>query len=180
MHMLQVVSSPGVSLATARLRLRPMRFDDVEPLLDLFGDPQFMEAFQSPPFSRPEMEAWVRRNLEHQERWGYGLFALIHAESGELIGDCGLETIELHGGTETELGYDLRRDMWGHGLATEAALAVVRYAFDELRLPRVISMVRAHNVRSARVAEKVGMTAERRVRRGDIDYVVYGLDSQEP
>ena len=156
-----------------------MRFDDVEPLLKLFGDPQFMNAFRVPPFSRPEMEAWVERNLEHQERWGYGLFTIIHAESGEPIGDCGLETIELNGGTETELGYDLRRDMWGRGLATEAAGAVVRYAFAELRLPRVISMVRPHNVRSARVAEKVGMTAERRVHRGGIDYIVYGLNGRQ-
>ena len=155
-----------------------MRLADTGPLLDLFGDPQFMAAFDAPPFARPEMDAWVRRNLEHQGRRGYGLFTITDGGSGEVIGDCGLEVMELDDGGETELGYDLRRDMWGRGLATEAAAALARYAFAELRLPRLISMVRPHNVRSARVAEKLGMTAERRARRGDVDYIVYTLNRQ--
>jgi RimJ/RimL family protein N-acetyltransferase len=54
-------------------------------------------------------------------------------------------------------------------------MAVARYAFADLGLPRLISMVREHNRRSARVAEKIGMEAERRVRRGDVEYVVYEM-----
>lgn len=152
-----------------------MRLADAGPLLELFGDPLFMDAFQAPAFSPLEMEEWVRRNLEHQDRWGYGLFVISDAESGEVIGDCGLETMEVDGRAETELGYDLRRDMWGRGLATEAAMAVARHAFTDLGLRRLISIVRENNRRSARVAEKIGMKAERRVRRADVDYVVYGM-----
>jgi RimJ/RimL family protein N-acetyltransferase len=153
-----------------------MRADDVEPLLAVFGDAELMRAFDAPPFDQSATEGWVGRNLEHQQRVGYGLFTVVLRTTGEVIGDCGLERMELEGRTEHELGYDLRRDVWGHGLATEAARAVVRHAFEELGLPRLVSLVRTTNRRSARVAEKIGMTPERVLRRGDADYVVFAME----
>ena len=164
-------------LTTPRLTLRPMRADDVDPLLALFGDPRFMEAFDAPVFDRSRMQAWVGSNLEHQDRFGYGLFTIIERDNGDVIGDCGIETMEIDGRAESELGYDVRRDRWGRGLATEAAGAVARYAFADLGLTRLISLVRDGNRRSARVAEKVGMEAEGRMRRGGVEYVVYAMES---
>ncbi len=152
-----------------------MRAADAEPLLAVFGDPAVMAAFDTPPFDRSQMEAWVRDNLVHQEQFGYGLFTVVLRESGDVIGDCGLETKSLNGTVETELGYDFRRDAWGRGLATEAARAVARHAFDDLGLQRLISLVRPHNVRSARVAEKVGMRPERNTRSSGVEYVVYSM-----
>ena len=165
-------------IRTPRLLLRPMRAEDAVPLLGVFGDPVVMAAFGVPPFGTPEMERWVRRNLEHQERYGYGLFTVIVRETGLVIGDCGLERLDGDGETPeviAELGYDLRSDHWGRGLATEAATAVRDYAFDTLGLPRLVSLIRAGNQASRRVAEKIGMRLDAEVERGGVPYWVFAM-----
>ncbi len=158
--------------------LRSMREDDVEALLGVFGDPKVMAAFDSEPFERVQMERWVRRNLEHQERYGYGLFAVVLRETGLVIGDCGYERMELDGESEVELGYDLRSDHWGRGLATEAAAAVRDYAFGVLELPGLVSLIRRGNVASRRVAEKIGMSWRKDVERHGVDYWLYALSGE--
>jgi ribosomal-protein-alanine N-acetyltransferase len=162
-------------LVTPRLRLRPMRADDAAALLAVFGDRRVMDAFDSPPFTRAEMDGWVARNLEHRERFGYGLFTIELAATGAVIGDCGLERTDIDGATETELGYDLHADQWRRGLATEAASAVARYAFDTLGLERMVSLIREGNGRSQRVAEKVGMRLERRLTRAGTPYTLWAI-----
>ena len=147
----------GRMIETARLVLRPMRAEDAGPLLRVFADPAVMAAFDAAPFDRMAMERWVGRNLDHQARHGYGHFTVVHKADGLVIGDCGLECMEVEGLPEVELGYDLRSDYWGLGLATEAASAVRDHAFRQLRLPRLISLIRQGNLASRRVAEKIGM-----------------------
>ena len=151
-----------------------MRRDDAKPLMRLFGDPTFMESFGRGPFDESEMSAWVERNLAHQQRHGYGLFTIVLRGSEQVIGDCGLEVMELEGEREVELGYDLRRDLWGNGYATEAAIAVTEHAFGHLGLQRLVSMVRVGNSRSARVAERVGIVREASVSLG-VRYERYAL-----
>ena len=147
-------------IETDRLQLRPMRIEDVEPLLAVFGDLAVMAAFGVPPFDREAMEQWVQRNLNHQAAHGYGLYAVILKANGLVIGDCGLERLEDEDVPTAELGYDLRRDHWGQGLATQAAAAVRDYAFGQLALPRLVSLIRQGNAASRRVAEKIGMRHE--------------------
>jgi RimJ/RimL family protein N-acetyltransferase len=130
---------------------------DVGDLLPIFSDPKVMASLGGVIFDRAQMEGWVRRNLEHQEAHGYGLFAVILQENNLLIGDCGLEVMEVDGATVAELGYDFRSDYWNRGYATEAATAVRDFAFQTLGVPQIISLIRVGNVASMRVAEKVGM-----------------------
>jgi ribosomal-protein-alanine N-acetyltransferase len=73
--------------------------------------------------------------------------------SGEVIGYCGFRINE----GRTELHYLLARAYWCAGLATEAARAALRYAFEELRLTEIIALVRPENTASARVLKKIGM-----------------------
>src|SRR5688500_14443686 len=93
-------------IETDRLLLRPMRAEDADDLLRIFADPKVMASFGGILFDRPQMEQWVQRNLAHQQQYGYGLFSVCLKADGLLIGDCGLEHIELEGSRETELGYD--------------------------------------------------------------------------
>src|SRR5512134_2962880 len=139
-----------LQLETKRLLLRPMLESDFEALLLIFTDPRVMAAFDHALFTHEQMGRWLKRNLDHQNEFGYGLFAVILKETGELIGDCGLEMMEDMGAAE--LGYDFRSDFWNQGFATEAALAVRDYAFDLLKLPRLISLIRVGNLASKRVA----------------------------
>src|SRR5262245_18795417 len=102
--------TPELGLETPRLWLRLMQPDDVEPLLAIFADPKVMAAFDAPPFDRAQMQQWVERNLDHQTTHGYGLFSVFLKSNGLLIGDCGLELIEVDGDVVAELGYDFRSD----------------------------------------------------------------------
>ena len=162
-------------LETKRLLLRPMLESDLDALHLIFTDPKVMAAFNHPLFTREQMEGWLRRNLDHQKEFGYGLFSVIRKETGLLIGDCGLEQMEVDGVQAAELGYDFRSDFWNQGFATEAAMAVRDYAFGVLQLPLLISLIRVGNLASRRVAEKVGMTLAGEFTRYDIRYWKYSL-----
>jgi [ribosomal protein S5]-alanine N-acetyltransferase len=167
------VSTP--SLETQRLRLRPMQATDFDDLLLIFTDPKVMAAFDSPPFDHQQMAQWLQRNLDHQDSYGYGLFSVILKANGLLIGDCGLEVMEIDSAQVAELGYDLRSDYWNQGLATEAATAVRDYAFQVLGLSKLISLIRVGNEASRRVAEKLGMKCISEFDRYSTRYWKYAL-----
>jgi RimJ/RimL family protein N-acetyltransferase len=166
-------------IETARLLLRPMQTEDIDCLLAIFADPKVMAAFSAPPFDRARMERWVRRNLEHQSTHGYGLFSVILKTSGLIIGDCGLEHMDVGGRREAELGYDFRSAYWNQGFATEAATAVRDYAFQILELPRLISLIRQGNRASERVARKIGMQLRAKITHHGHGYQVYGIARDE-
>ena len=162
-------------LETKRLVLRPMLASDFDALYRIFTDAAVMASFGGDLFSREQMAGWLKRNLDHQAEFGYGLFSVLRRETGELIGDCGLEVMEDMGAAE--LGYDFRSDVWNQGFATEAALAVRAYAFDVLQLPQLISLIRVGNGASRRVAEKLGMTLVEEFTRHEIRYWKYALSA---
>jgi RimJ/RimL family protein N-acetyltransferase len=163
-------------LETPRLRLRLMRQSDLDALLNIFQDPNVMASFGGGAFDRTQMSRWLQRNLAHQEQHGYGLFSVILKSEQRLIGNCGLEHMALNGAPETELGYDFHSDYWNQGYATEAAGAVRDYAFDVLRLPRLISLIRVGNQASRRVSQKIGMELVEEVQRGNIRYWLYAIE----
>ena len=165
----------SLQLETKRLILRPMLESDIDSLQLIFTDPKVMAAFGVDLFTRAQMTRWLKRNLDHQDQHGYGLFSVILKETGELIGDCGLEQLDMNGQTLAELGYDFRSNFWNQGYATEAALAVRDYAFDVLKLPQLISLIRVGNLASKRVAEKVGMTLAEEFTRYEIRYWKYAI-----
>lgn len=167
------------TIETPRLLLRPMVADDFDALLGIFGDPKVMAAFSEEPFTHQQMRYWLERNLRHQEEFGYGLFSVICKADDLLIGDCGLERMEVEGRSVAELGYDFRSDAWNKGYATEAARAVRDYAFNTLDLAELISLVRQTNGASARVAEKVGMRQAGEFERYGARYWRYELAREE-
>jgi len=168
-----------IHLDTQRLHLRSMVSDDLDDLLNIFGDPRVMASFNEPPFTRQQMQGWLDRNLAHQKRCGYGLFAVILKSEEVLIGDCGLEHMDLEGEQVTELGYDIRSAYWNQGYATEAARAVCDFAFRSLELPRLVSLIRVGNLASKRVSEKIGMHLVNVIERYDIAYWMYAMNREE-
>lgn len=167
------------SLETPRLLLRPMLATDIDDLLLIFTDQKVMAAFDTAPFDRTQMADWLQRNLDHQAQYGYGLFSVILKAQGSLIGDCGLEVMEVDGAQVAELGYDFRSDYWDQGLATEAAIAVRDYAFHVLGLRQLISLIRVGNGASQRVADKIGMRRMSEFARYGNRYWKYGLAHPE-
>ena len=142
-------------LETPRLRLRQWREDDRDPFYRMNSDPRVMEFFTA-PLSREESDAaydWIQA---HFARKGFGLWAAEEAESRELAGFIGLSTPSFM--EVVEIGWRLRPEFWGRGLATEGAEAAMRYGFEVVGLNEIVSFTTLSNARSRRVMEKLGMT----------------------
>ena len=148
-------------IETERLRLRPLRPDDLEALAEVYLDPRVTRWIG--PHTWEDVEQEIVLQAEHQAAHGWSFWAVEERATGRMIGDCGLQPLE-HRGPEVELGYDLHPDTWGRGLATEAAGAALAAGLVHLEAPRLIAVVDAENQRSLRVPERLGM---RRV--GDIE-----------
>lgn len=125
------------------------------------------------------MEEWISRNIRRYAKDGHGLWAAVLKASGEVIGDCGLTVQNVGGVDEIEVGYHTRRDLWGQGLATEAARACRDYGFAELPVNRLISIIRPENHASRRVAEKNGMTIAKEVLWANLPHLIYAIRREE-
>jgi RimJ/RimL family protein N-acetyltransferase len=94
--------------------------------------------------------------------YGYGRFACVWKETGEVIGFSGLKYVpEI---SDTELGYRFLPEFWGLGLATEAGRASINFARSDLRLQRLVALVHPENVASAKVLTKLGFAIEKTIR----------------
>lgn len=149
-------------IATSRLLLRPLVFNDAEPLhalLDL--DPQVWRL--DPGYSRTlaARRADIGRRIAQYAVLGFGSFAAIERETGTLIGQGGLNSWLAEGENgdrtlEFEIMYGLGSSYWGRGFGTELAFAWVRYAFEQIRIARLLVGPARSNFRSIRVLEKIG------------------------
>jgi RimJ/RimL family protein N-acetyltransferase len=159
-------------LVTDRLVLRPLRRDDLDELALLLGDAEGLTEW-GPALSREESAHWIERNLRRYQECGLGRCAVILRRTGRLVGDAGLIPTLVEGHPEVELGWIVSRAYRGSGIATEAATAWLRCGYGALGLSRIVSMIRAENTASRRVAEKVGMTVEREATWGELPHLVY-------
>ncbi len=183
-----MIRSAPQTLATDRLLLRRWRQSDRLPFQKLHADPRVMESMPA-PLSPEESDQLMDRIEEHFEHYGFGLFAAELLENQTFVGFIGLSvpTFDALFMPAVEIGWRLAAEHWGRGLATEGARAVVRYAFEDLRLPSLVSFTPTQNLRSRRVMEKLGMVHDPS---GDFDHprlpeghalrrhVLYRLDRQ--
>lgn len=168
------MTKPPQILETPRLILRELSADDVEALGSVLSDPETMR-FYPAPLAHTGVEEWIARNLRRYANDGHGLWAMVLKANGELVGDCGLTVQSVDGTDEIEIGYHVRRDHWGQGLATEAARACRDYGFGHLPVDHIISLIRPENLPSRRVAEKNGMSIWKEVIRKGIPHLVYKI-----
>jgi len=145
-------------IQTERLLLRRWREEDREPFYGLNSDPRVME-FMPGCLTRAESDAFVQRINEHFHKHGFGLYAAELRENQAFLGYVGLAvpTFEANFTPCVEIGWRLSAPHWGRGLATEAARAVVNYAFGELGLDEIVSFTVPENIQSRRVMKKIGM-----------------------
>jgi [ribosomal protein S5]-alanine N-acetyltransferase len=167
-----------VLIETARLVLREFVPGDAGALAQIISDPETMR-FYPAPFDRAGVEDWIARNLRRYQNNGHGLWAMDLKATGEMVGDCGITLQEVDGETLPEIGYHLRRDMWGNGFATEAARACRDYGFQQLNAAYLISLIRPENLPSRRVAERNGMTVWKQIDRVGLLHDVYRVRREE-
>ena len=148
-----------VTLPSERLVLREFVRDDFDSVHKYASDPEVVKFMPWGPNTRAETRRFIERNIQAQvvkPRTSYELAITI---DGELIGGCGL-TIHSISDKKAEVGYCLRRDMWGKGIATEVAASLIRFGFEELGLHRIRALCDTMNHGSYRVMEKNGMQRE--------------------
>jgi len=165
----------GIILETERLSLREITADDLDDLLEIWGDPEAMRLFPR-TLDHQAMREWIERNQRRYEEHGHGLWAVILRSEQKLVGDCGLAVQEVGGVEELEVGYHFNRKYWGRGFATEAARACMDYAFERLGRRRIISMIRPENAPSRRVAERNGLRIEKEVFWRGYQHYVYAIE----
>ena len=155
--------SPPVELRTERLRMRRWSEADREPFAAMNADPAVMEHFPA-ALTREESDAFVDRIQRGFDDNGFGLWALELSPDGTFVGFTGLAVPGFHApwmdGREqpvVEVGWRLTREMWGRGLATEAARAACGFAFEEVGREEVVSFTVLGNHRSQAVMLRLGM-----------------------
>lgn len=144
-------------LETERLYLREMGQDDFGSLCKIMQDEEAMYAYEG-AFSDAEVQEWLDRQISRYQTWGFGLWAVVQKESGEMIGQCGLTMQPWKEEEVLEIGYLFQRSCWHKGYAVEAARACKRYAFEILHADEVCSIIRDTNKNSQKVAVRNGMT----------------------
>jgi RimJ/RimL family protein N-acetyltransferase len=179
------MSLPTPTLETARLRLRPFSEADLDGIFALQSNSQVLRYWDSPPWKKrwqAERFIGVCRQME-QDGTGARL-AIERLEDNAFIGWCSLSKWNPEY-RSAKLGYCLDEIAWGRGYATEAAGALLQWAFVSLDLNRVQSETDTRNVASCRVLEKLGFFREGRLREdcivnGEVsDSWVYGLLRRE-
>lgn len=147
-------------LETERLILRELTLNDLDALHRIFSDPITMR-FWPAPFTLDATQQWIERNWRNYVTLGFGRWALILKDSGELIGDCGVVQAEVDGKPEYDLGYILHHPYWNRGYATESAAACLHQAINTFGLRRIVANMATDHIASRRVAEKIGMQREK-------------------
>jgi RimJ/RimL family protein N-acetyltransferase len=145
-------------LHTDRLLLRRWRLEDRVPFAKLNSDPRVVE-FLPGPLSREESDLRADRIAAHFEQHGYGLWAVEILNVAPFAGFIGLSLpqFDFQFTPCVEIGWRLDADYWNQGYATEGARAALKFGFDSLHLPEIVSYTAVSNIRSRRVMEKLGM-----------------------
>jgi [ribosomal protein S5]-alanine N-acetyltransferase len=152
------------TLTTGRLLLRPFAAADAPRVTELVGAWEIADTTLSipHPYELRMAEEWIGSHEEGFAQGTLASFAVTLRKEGTLVGAVGLSVHSPH--ARAELGYWFGRDCWGRGYASEAAAALLDFAFDELRLHRVYAFHLTRNPASGRVMRKIGMRYEGRLR----------------
>jgi RimJ/RimL family protein N-acetyltransferase len=150
--------SSTFSLETKRLRLRPADAGDIDEMVALHDDP--LVARYMGVRDRAWYEARIEASAAEWAQRGHGLTAVIARGDGRFLGRTGFKYWPQF--DETELGWVLRPEARGQGIATEAAGAVLRWGFEQFAPPYFTAMIRPNNAASIAVAERLGMHPIRR------------------
>lgn len=169
--------SVPTKIDTTRLILRPFEPADAEAAFGWFGDPFVMRFTPTGPDASVEQtKARLLHYHRHQVTHGFSKWVIVDRDSASLIGDSGLLMLDDSG--QVDLGFRLAKSHWGMGLATEAASAWVRAAFDQFHLQRLTAFVHPENIASIRVLEKLKFRIERRDTIMGVYSILFSLDAK--
>ncbi len=151
------------TLATERLLLRPYTEADIEPAHAILEGHPDVYRFD-PGFARTleQRAVLIRRHIADNQEDGEGTLAVTLKESGQFIGQAGLQLYILpcppFATPEVELYYKLGRDFWGQGYAEETCRALIDFAFNTMHLLRLVTITQPDNRQSVRLLKRLGFS----------------------
>ena len=143
-------------IETERLKLREYTYDDFDSLYEILSDEETMEHYPK-PFDEEKVRWWIQWNIENYAKYGFGLWAIILKETGEMIGDCGITIQNIDGELLPEIGYHIHKKHWRKGFGSEAARAVRDWAFKNTKYDCLYSYMKYTNIGSYSTAAANGM-----------------------
>lgn len=157
------INTPKIILTTDRLILRTWKTSDIPLMATISSDPLVMEHFPATQ-DIADTQTLIDHINQHYEKFGYTAYAVEIKDTHEFIGFVGLShppfeipNFQPKSLPIVEIGWRLSSSHWGKGYATEAAKAVLHYAFTELNLREIISFTVVANIKSRHVMEKIGL-----------------------
>ena len=158
------MASPVSSVETARLLLRVPELADAQAMMGIFWDPEVVEQKQvtlrEPPGGLDLAMKHTNDMLRQWELRGYGHWSVVEKATGEVIGCVGFYHPQGQW-PGVDLGWVFHRSRRGHGFATEAATAALGWVWESTQIDRVVSLIAPDDLRSIRVATKIGERFER-------------------
>ncbi|MFV8828593.1 GNAT family N-acetyltransferase [Alkalihalobacterium sp. APHAB7] len=172
-------------IETNRLILRQVTKDDAESILEYLSDTDVMKHYGLEPFKSTDDAldeiSWYQSIYEKKTgiRWGITLRG-----KSKVIGSCGFLNIDSQH-YRSEVGFELNKEYWGKGIASEAIEAVIKYGFDHLNLQRIQALIEPPNISSQKLVEKKGFIKEGLLRNYEFtcgkfdDLLMYALLKQD-
>ena len=162
-------------LHTDRLRLRPLHSEDLEVLHEtIYADSETMRyIIGGSRKTKAQTKISFEKMRHHALVHGFGLMAAERLQDRDFVGLCGLKHLVQTG--EVEVGYVLRKNFWGQGLATEVVGALLDFGFGKLGLKRIVGVTMPENKASARVLEKNQLRLEGTRHLYDMDLLYYAV-----
>jgi ribosomal-protein-alanine N-acetyltransferase len=149
-----------MKIETDRLIVRSNQLVDSEPLAALWADPD-VTYYMGGARNYEEILKLSREYAQLNPQPAFDLWPVIEKETGQIIGTGGILEKDIDGSNQYEVIYVLAKSAWGKGFATELASSLKDYAFDDLGLKRVTALIDPGNLKSERVATKIGLRYEK-------------------
>ncbi len=163
---------------TERLSAERLQEDHLEFIHQMHQDGQVM-AYLGSIRSGEQTADYMKQNLAHWEKYGYGIWVLRENATGHFIGRGGLRNAVLGGKEELEVAYGLLSEYWNRGLATEFVKAAVRIGLSEIGLSSLVCVTHPDNLASQAVLEKAGFEFGRDVIYKDKPHLLFRRDNTE-
>ena len=142
-------------IQTTRFYLREKLLSDAKDMYLLNADPEVIQYTGDPPFKDEDEALAFIKNYDHFRKHGFGRWVIVDKQNNEYLGWCGLKK---HEDGMIDLGYRIKKEHWGKGIASEAAAACLDYGFNVLSIENIVGRSASANLASIRILEKIGMT----------------------
>ncbi|WP_340023031.1 GNAT family protein [Paenibacillus sp. FSL K6-1096] len=155
-----MITELQTELQTGRLVLKKMSTADAASLFSIWSDPEVTRFMNISSFSDESQAVEMIELLSSLAKENQAIrYSIIESKSGRIIGSCGYNMLD-YDNARTEIGYDLGREFWGQGYASEAINALTKYAFNTLGFNRIEAKVEPANLNSIKVLQKLHFTLE--------------------